>query len=75
MRGRLHGEMGLLSLHGPHLHLPALLWQAINASNEPAAHCRLGQMLWERTAFPSTPHRSALEEASSHTNTSLNYYE
>tara|TARA_B110001469_G_scaffold72392_1_gene68765 strand:- start:186 stop:341 length:156 start_codon:yes stop_codon:yes gene_type:complete len=51
------------------------LWQAINASNEPAAHCRLGQMLWERTAFPSTPHRSALEEATSHANTSLNYYE
>ena len=39
------------------------LWQAIDASNEPAAHCGLGQMLWERTAFPSTPHRSAPEEA------------
>lgn len=46
----------------------ASLWyrQAINASNEPAAHCRLGQMLWERTAFPSTPQRSALEEAAAH---------
>ena len=43
--------------------LPAPWRQAINASNEPAAHCRLGQMLWERTAFPSTPQRSALEEA------------
>jgi len=46
----------------------ASLWyrQAINASNEPAAHCRLGQMLWERTAFPTTPHRTALEEATAH---------
>jgi len=46
----------------------ASLWyrQAINASNEPAAHCRLGQMLWERTAFPTTPHRTALEEAVAH---------
>ena len=45
---------------------PLLFWQAINASNEPAAHCRLGQMLWERTAFPTTPHRTALEEATAH---------
>ena len=75
-RGRLHGELGLLSLSlslslslpmkSTYACLPPLwspLWQAIDASNEPAAHCGLGQMLWERTAFPSTPHRSAPEEA------------
>ena len=55
-----------LSMNSTYACLPPLwspLWQAIDASNEPAAHCGLGQMLWERTAFPSTPHRSAPEEA------------
>ena len=76
MCGRLHGELGLLSPSAtlslslsswaPPLRLPPL-WQAINASNEPTAHCHLGQMLWEGTAFLSTPHRTALEEATAPT--------
>ena len=57
-----------LSSWAPPLRLPPL-WQAINASNEPTAHCHLGQMLWEGTAFLSTPHRTALEEATAHFNT------
>ena len=68
MCGRLHGELGLLSKGSTSAPTPAL-WQAINASNEPEAHCHLGQMLWEGTAFPSTPHRTALEEATAHFNT------
>ena len=57
-----------LSPWAPPLRLPPL-WQAINASNEPTAHCHFGQMLWEGTAFPSTPHRTALEEVTAHFNT------
>ena len=46
----------------------AAIWmrRAIAASGEANAHCRLGQMLWEGSAFPSTPRGNAKAEAAAH---------
>ena len=46
----------------------ASVWlrRAINASNEARAHCHLGQMLSEGTAFPTTPLGDGQAEALAH---------